>query len=122
MTPPTTGGHHVFQVFGQNDTFAPPITQYIYAKGVPLGVMVHDTSVTTPDYYMPNVESQAALTKNSGGRLTAVVRQYAPPAAGDGGAVSYDGHFVAFHNATAQRDVNRFLNDLAKGLAPTVAP
>jgi hypothetical protein len=40
----------------------------------------------------------------------------------DGGVVLYDGHFVAFHNPTAQHDIYRFFDDLAKGLAPTVAP
>jgi hypothetical protein len=124
MTPPT-GGHHVFQVYGQNDTFAPPITQAIYARAAGLGVLVHDPKVTAPDDL--GGENPAALTKNStssGKRLTAVVRQYAQTgvAGPDGGVVLYDGHFVAYRNPTAQHDVYRFLDDLAKGLAPTVAP
>jgi len=33
-----------------------------------------------------------------------------------------DGHFAAFQNPLARRDVYRFLDDLAKGMAPTIAP
>jgi hypothetical protein len=130
MIPPTTGGHHIFQVYGQKDTYAPPVTEAIYARVAGLGVVIHDSSSTMPDDL--GTESNAALTKNmprNAPRLTGVVRQYAPALASgeggvaDGGATpAYDGHFVAFKNPTAQRDVYRFLDDLAKGLAPTVAP
>ena len=68
-----------------------------------------------PDDY-GDVETNAAISKNrSGMRLTGVVRQYAPRS-GDDGGLAYDGHFVAFNNPTAKRDVYRFLDDLAKGL------
>jgi hypothetical protein len=115
IAPAAAGGHHVFQVYGQNDTFAPPATELTYAVAAKLGVVPHDTKVTTPDYPKEMKESGGALTKNVGGRLTAVVRQYAQP-------TGFDGHFVAYHNPTAQHDVYRFLDDLAKGLAPTVTP
>jgi hypothetical protein len=125
MIPPTSGGHHVFQVYGQSDTFAPPITQKIYALAADLGVIIHDPKVTMPDDI--GTETNAPVTVNrprAAKRLTGVVRQFAQTGmpGPDGGVILYDGHFVAFHNPTAQHDVYRFLDDLAKGLAPTVAP
>ena len=65
--------------------------------------------------------ANGAVSKNVANRLTAAVRQYAQPMGSDGGVTS-DGHFVAFQNPLARRDIYRFLDDLAKGMAPTVAP
>jgi hypothetical protein len=128
IAPAASGGHHVFQVYGQNDTYAPSTTQYIYAKVAQLGVVAHDPKVTAPDFadpmkahFLQENGATASLSKNIGGRLTAAFRQYAQPGAGDAGTL-YDGHFVAYHNPTAQHDIYRFLDDLAKGQAPTVAP
>jgi hypothetical protein len=128
MTPAMTGGHHVFQVYGQNDSYAPGITQLTYAIAARLGVAAHDPKLGMPEFTCPPnclpafpAETAGALTKNVGGRLTAAVRQYAQPTGIDGG-VTYDGHFVAYHNPLAQRDVFHFLDDLAKGMAPTIAP
>ncbi|HEX9296538.1 MAG TPA: hypothetical protein VF881_11905, partial [Polyangiaceae bacterium] len=115
IAPAALGGHHVFQVYGQKDTFSPPITEMTYAVAAQLSVAPHDSSVTTADYPQQLPEKSGSISANVGGRLTAVVRQYAPPA-------GIDGHFVAYQNPTARRDVVRFLDDLAKGIAPTVAP
>jgi hypothetical protein len=119
---PATGGHHVFQVYGQNDTFAPPITQLTYALAAQLAVVSHDPKAGTPDFpqcpgctpAFPD-ETAGPISKNVGGRLTAVIRQYAQ-------VPGSDGHFVAYKNTLAQRDIYRFLDDAAKGLAPTIAP
>jgi len=123
MAPATaTGGHHVFQVYGQNDTYAPPITELTYALAAQLAVLAHDPKATMPDFpacagctpvFGP--ETAGPITKNAGGRLTAVVRQYAQ-------VPGFDGHFVAYKNTLAQHDLYRFLDDAAKGLAPTLAP
>jgi hypothetical protein len=128
MTPATTGGHHVFQVYGQNDSYSPGVTQLTYAIAARLGVAAHDPKLAMPEFTCPpnclpafGPETAGPLTKNVGGRLTAAVRQYAQPTGADGGA-TYDGHFVAYHSPLAQRDIARFLDDLAKGMAPTVAP
>jgi len=128
MTPATMGGHHVFQVYGQNDSYSPGVTQLTYAIAARLGVAAHDPKLAMPEFTCPpnclpafGVETAGPLTKNVGGRLTAAVRQYAQPTGADGGA-TYDGHFVAYHNPLAQRDIARFLDDLAKGMAPTIAP
>jgi hypothetical protein len=127
MTPATTGGHHVFQAYGQNDSFAPGVTQLTYAIAANLGVAAHDPKITTLEFSCANclpkfaTETAGPLNKNVNGRLTAAVRQYAQPMGADGG-VTADGHFVAYFNPLAQRDVYHFLDDLAKGTAPTVAP
>lgn len=44
---------------------------------------------------------------------TAAFRQYTPGA-------TYDGHFVAYDNATAQADVTKFLARVAMGQIPKV--
>ena len=43
---------------------------------------------------------------------TAALRQYSP----DG----YDGHFVAFRNETAKRDVSKFISTVLSGGVPVV--
>jgi hypothetical protein len=131
MAPPTSGGHHVFQVYGQNDSYAPPITEVTYAIAAGLAAAKDDPKVTKPDFapcagcvtIFPAqiANSGGVVTKNVGGRLTAAVRQYAQPMDADGG-VTFDGHFVAYHNPLAQHDVYRFLDDVAKGMIPTVGP
>jgi hypothetical protein len=115
IAPAASGGHHVFQVYGLNDSFSPPITEATYAAAAHLGVVMHDPALDVPDVLRdPKEESATPLKANVGMRLTAVVREYQP--------MGYDGHFVAYHNTTAQHDIYRFLDDLAKGIAPTVAP
>jgi hypothetical protein len=127
MTPPMTGGHHVLQVYGTNDSYSPGVTQLTYALAARLGVAAHDPKIAMPEFScagcLPKfpTETAGALSKNVAGRLTAVIRQYAQPTDMDA-EPTYDGHFVAYHNALAQRDIYHFLGDIAKGMAPTVAP
>jgi hypothetical protein len=131
MTPSMTGGHHVFQVYGQNDSYAPPVTEVTYAIAAGLNAARIDPKVMKPDFpACPNCIPQfpaevmganGVVTKNIGGRLTAAVRQYAQATDADAG-ITYDGHFVAYHNPLAQHDIARFLDDIAKGMAPTVGP
>jgi hypothetical protein len=49
----------------------------------------------------------------TGKSITAVVRQYAPGA-------TYDGHFVAYDNTSAESDVDHFLADALAGKVPMV--
>jgi hypothetical protein len=127
MTPAMSGGHHVLQVYGQNDSYAPGVTQLTYALAAHLGVAAHDTKLAMPEFSCAGclpafpTETAGPLSKNVAGRLTAVIRQYAQPT-DMAGKPTYDGHFVAYHNPLAQRDVYHFLGDIAKGMAPTVAP
>ena len=58
MAPATTGGHHVFQVYGQNDTYAASASRSSLTRiAANLGVSAHDlgrrarpSSPVTPDY------------------------------------------------------------------------
>ncbi len=106
--------HHVFQVFGQNDTFTPTTVQLIYARAARLGAATADASVSTPDDLgtpLP-VPVQGNLMVD-GKTVTAVVRQYAPSG-------TDDGHFVAFDVVNAQSDVDRFIAGLFSGIATPI--
>jgi hypothetical protein len=106
---------HVFQPFGQGDTYAPPITEQIFAIAAHLTEAAPPSGVTgSPLVGMP--PSPVPLGGNamiSGKSITAVVRQYAP-------AATYDGHFVAYDNAAAEADVDHFLADALAGKVPMV--
>lgn len=109
---------HLFQPFGQGDTFAPPLTEVGYAVAALLGVAQPPPSVKVPTKELTDLGPQPVpLGGNlafSGTPITAVVREYAS----DG---SYDGHFVAFQNPDARRDVDHFLADAQRGgVAPKV--
>jgi hypothetical protein len=113
-SPPTGAtGHHVFQVYGQKDTYAPPVTEATYAAAARLGIAPHDSSATSPDDL--GTEATAGISGNlNGNKLTGVVRQYAPAA--------YDGHFVVFDNPAAKADATSFLAQIALGQIPKVGP
>jgi hypothetical protein len=129
ITSPTAGAHHLFQVYGQSDSYAPPITEVTYAIAAGLSAAKIDPKVTKPDFprcsgctaFFPAEAPGGAVSKNVGGLFTAAVRQYAQPADADA-QPTYDGHFVAFHNPLAQHDVYRFFDDIANRKAPTVGP
>ena len=108
-TPVAMGaGKNVFMVYGQKDTYAPNITQNVYAVAASLG-QVAPSGVSSPDKIGDGSTKPAPYGGNTGA-LTAVTRQYAPSL--------YDGHFVAFKNADAQRDIAHFLFDAAAGTSP----
>jgi hypothetical protein len=107
--------HHVFQPYGQNDTYAPPVTEATYALAAQLGLVAND-AVASPDSIggimsMPPPVSGNVMVGNS--TVTAAVREYTPSS-------SYDGHFVSFDNATARADVERFLAQVLEGKVPQV--
>jgi hypothetical protein len=107
---------HVFQPYGQGDTFAPPATEATFAIAAGLGQVSPDASVTQADELGGTAPFPASISGNKavGDRvLTAAVRQYGPGA-------GYDGHFVAFKHDTARADVARFLGQLAQGKTPQV--
>jgi hypothetical protein len=110
----TANQKHVFQPYGQGDTYAPPVTEQTFALAAQLG------EVTAPAGVTPDMFGPIALTVPAGGNvtiqgtvLTAVLRQYAPDS-------SYDGHFVAFKNTQGEADVDHFLADALKGGVPKV--
>jgi hypothetical protein len=113
---PIIGGvtaHHVFQVYGQNDSYSPDVTEATYALAAGLAVATHDTSVTTPAPIGGTPETATPLSGNISSSITAAMREYAP-------AAGKDGHFVAFDNATAREDIARFLAQAAAGKVPQV--
>jgi hypothetical protein len=107
---------HVFQPYGQGDTYAPTTTERTFALAAQLGEASPPSGVT-PDPIggsaMP--PPMSGNTTVNGMPITAVVRQYAP----DG---SYDGHYVAYKNDVAIADVDRFLLGALSGSVPVVGP
>lgn len=109
---------HVFQTFGLSDTYSPASTMaaYIYAaNGMTLaeapsnftteGVeRLNMTQATAPVSGNITVDTQT---------VTAVCRQYEPPA-------GEDGHYVVFDVDAAVDDVVAFLEALASGTQPTI--
>jgi hypothetical protein len=108
---------HVFQPYGQGDTYAPPVTQQTYAIAAQLGEAMAPSGVT-PDQFIPTaplpVPAGGNVTVN-GVMLTALLRQYVP-------ASTYDGNFVAYGNATAEADVDAFIAACVAGKTPMVGP
>ena len=121
--PPVAGtARHVFQPFGQKDTYSPARTLRTYVLAAGLGRVEDDASVVVPD---PNDDTEMGGlkvgTSNAGNLLiegvpvTALTRRY--------GVDGYDGHFVAFQNDSARADVLRFLAQSVTGTdAPQVGP
>ncbi len=101
-------GKNIFMIYGQKDTYAPNITQNVYAVAAALG-QVAAQNLSSPDKIGDGSTKPAPYGGNVG-TLTAVTRQYAPGL--------YDGHFVAFKNVDAQRDLAHFLFDAAQGTSP----
>jgi hypothetical protein len=106
---------HVFQPYGQRDTYAPPVTQETYAITAQLGEAMSPSGVT-PDMFLPTaplaVPAGGNVTVN-GVTLTALLRQYVPGS-------TYDGHFVAYDNPTAEADVDAFIAACVAGKTPMV--
>lgn len=109
---PVGAAKHAFVPYGQADTFTPPITQRTYTLAGGFGVASPPSSVATPDAIGQPILAVPVGGNVGGGGITAVVRQYAPS--------GYDGHFVAFRDADASRDVTRFLADALAGSVPQV--
>jgi hypothetical protein len=105
---------HVFQPYGQGDTYAPPATQQVFAIAAQLGEASPPSGVTDDAF-----GSLSPMTVPIGGNqmimsvpITAIVRQYAPD------TTMYDGHFVAFDNTQAEADVDHFLADALTSKTP----
>jgi hypothetical protein len=106
---------HVFQPYGQDDTYAPPVTQQTYAIAAQLGEAIAPTGVT-PTMFLGSAPLPVPAGGNvvvGGVTLTALLRQYAPSS-------SYDGHFVAYDNPTAEADVDGFIAGCVARKTPTV--
>ena len=107
-------GKHLFQTYGTDDHYSPPLTLATYAGAAGLTQVepTHDDFVDK--FYIDLPTASAPLSGNlSGGMLTAGVRQYETP---DGS----DGHFVAFDVSEANADVVRFLSQAVSGMTPQI--
>ena len=110
---PVEGGRpayarHVFQVWGKDDLFTAQPVQSAFAMGARLafvGPQVDELNVTP-------VLSSVSGNITSPRTITAAVRQYVP--------IGYDGHFVAFSNATATTDASLFIARVLRGEVPTI--
>jgi hypothetical protein len=109
-------GKHAFVPYGQKDTYAPTGVQATYVLAAGLGLAAAPASVSNPDpigSLLPTAIPNGGLGPNlSSSTLSGWTREYAPN--------SYDGHFVAFRDTDAKKDVDRFLADLCAGQAPKV--
>jgi hypothetical protein len=107
---------HVFQPYGQGDTFAPTTTERTFALAAQLAEASPPAAVVPDPIGGPAMPAPLSGNATIGGvPITAVVRQYAPGA-------SYDGHFVAYQNDVASADVDRFLLGALSGIVPVVGP
>ncbi len=106
---------HIFQPYGQGDTFAPPATEQAFALAAQLGHASPPTGVTDDAFgsATPLPVPAGGNVSVMGAPITAIVRQYAP-------AGSNDGHFVSFDDPQAKADVDHFLADTLAGKTPQV--
>jgi hypothetical protein len=108
--------HHVFQPYGQQDTYAPSVVQATYALAASLGLVAPDPSVSMPDGIgmLSTIPTPASGNLMAGGTtVSALVREYAP-------AAGKDGDSVAFDLPSARLDTERFLAGVLRGVAPRV--
>lgn len=115
---PGKSPRHLFQTYGLDDRYSPPLTLFAYALAarlqnapLPAGVELDEdnrhgslTPATTPLNGNRTIQ---------GDDYTLALRQYEP-------ANDSDGHFVAFDVGVANRDVAEFLFALGERQTPTV--
>lgn len=115
---------HSLHIIGLHDVFTPDSGQrsYAAASGGTLGKqsdapkgfdLLEKLGLATSPYPIEgNIRGEGGVV------VTGVVSQFAPEMMGD--TVSYDGHFVAYRNLAANKQMLRFIGDLSLGRTPTV--
>ena len=115
---------HALHIVGLRDVFTPDSGQrsYAAASGGTLGKqsnlpadfdLLEDLGLATSPYPIQgNIRAEGGLT------ITGAVSQFSPELVG--GMVSYDGHFVAYRNQEANKQLLRFIGDLSRGDVPSV--
>ena len=96
---------HVFQTFGLEDTFSPPVTMENYAVA---GLLPQVTPALTELDVPTQAPPAYGNVEHDGAYYTLGVRQY-EPASGD------DGHFVVFDVNQANRDMVHFFETATVG-------
>lgn len=96
---------HVFQTYGLEDAYSPPVTLATYAIAAGLTLVEPERDEIT------SLTTQASpLSANLGsGAITAGIRQYTP-------ADDRDGHFVVFDDDAANADMVRFFTQATTGV------
>jgi len=115
---PDQSPHHIFQTYGIDDSYAPPLTLFADAIAagldnapLPAGVDPDENNQTGQ---LPPAEDPISGNRTIDGEAyTLAMRQYDPPS-------DSDGHFVAFDVPQANQDVVNFLFSLAERETPTV--
>lgn len=108
---------HIFQTFGLDDTYAPPLTlaSFVYAAELALAAPPSGVAPSGDNELRLLAESEpvSANFTFEGGAVTAVCRQYEAPAGSDG-------HFVVDDVPVANADAIGFLESLGNNLSPVV--
>jgi hypothetical protein len=110
--------HHIFQTYGIDDSYSPPLTLFAYAlaaglENAPLPVGVDPDADNRNDLLPPEEEALSGNRTIQGEAYTLALRQYEP-------ASNSDGHFVVFDVAEANQDVAEFLFALGERETPSV--
>ncbi len=108
-----SNAHHLFMVYGVDDTYSPKETQRAYAVAADLALVTPEIE----DIDMNRIERvEAPLVDNvafNGTTRTIGMRQYQPTA-------DRDGHFVATEVDAASNDVTQFLLRALAGQSPQI--
>jgi hypothetical protein len=104
---------NIFQPSGTNDTYTAFQVQITYATAAGLGLISPVVDETGAQYGSGLPASVFGNFQIGTLKSTAAFRQYTP-------GPTYDGHFVAYDNMTAETDVSKFLARASLGQVPTV--
>ncbi len=112
-TPPAMHtAKHVFQTFGLDDSYSPPITMATFAKAGGFVEVSPDASAKKP-FDELRLSAVAAPYAAEDKAFTLGMRQY-------GAAKNSDGHFVVFDNPVAHNDMLRFFMTATSTTPPTI--
>ncbi|HEY6726432.1 MAG TPA: hypothetical protein VI197_20490, partial [Polyangiaceae bacterium] len=115
---PDQTARHIFQTFGIDDRYSPPLTLFAYAlaarlENAPLPAGVNPDEDNRHGGLAPAADPLSGNRTVQGEDYTLALRQYEP-------ANDSDGHYVAFDVGVANRDVVEFLFALSEREIPTV--
>jgi hypothetical protein len=105
---------HLFQTFGLDDSYSPPITMATYAVAAGLTQVKADKTAATPFETGQSIDTTVAVGYAAkAGSFTLGMRQYGAPKGSDG-------HFVVFDTQAANDDMVLFLTGAAGATPPKV--
>ena len=115
---PGQAPHHLFETYGIDDSYSPPLTLFAYAlaarlENAPLPAGVDPDVDNQHGGLPPDTDPLSGNRTVDGEDYTLALRQYEAPS-------DSDGHFVVFDVPEANADAVEFLFDLAAGRTPSV--